>query len=97
MGDQLYDQGDRYIQLSSAGTTVVKTTEARLIRVVLNTFVGGGSLSIYNSTAAVASQLVAVVGTGAAGAQGSYYYNVALSGGLTLVVVGTPNFTVTYN
>lgn len=96
MGDQLYDQGERYIHLSASGTTVIRSTETRLMRVVLNTFIAGGSITLYNGVTTTASQAVAMIGTSAANIQRTYEYDVTLSGGLAVGIVSTPDVTIVY-
>lgn len=94
--DTLYDKGDRFTRLASAGTTTIRTTETRLKRVVLNSFSTSGSVSIYNATSTAAGHLFADISTNAIGGQGTYEYDVVLSGGLTVSIVNTPDVTVIY-
>lgn len=96
MPDQLYDQGDRFTRITTAGTGVLRTTPTRLKRVVVNTFVAASNVSVYNGVTAASGQRVALIGTATDNTQGDYNYDVALSGGLTVVVVGTPDITVVY-
>ena len=94
--DTLYDSGNRYTHLSTAGTTVISSLETRLTRVNVNNFATGGIVDIYDGVTAVAVQRIASIGAAAAAQAGTYEFNVALSGGLTVVVTNTPDVTVIY-
>ena len=94
--DTLYDQGERFRQVAASGVTTIRTTPTRLKRVVVNSFVAGSSVGIYNSTTNAPSQAVGSINSTAAATQGHYEYDLALSGGLTISLAGNPNVTVVY-
>ena len=93
--ETLYDQGNRYTHLSSAGTTVIRSTATRLVRVNVNTITGSSSVQLYNGVS-VAGDLIANINTTNAANTGTLEYNLTLSGGLTVVVTNAPDVTIIY-
>ncbi len=91
----LYDTGNRFTHLSSAGTTVIRTTATRLLRVNINTPVTGGVIDVYNATTAAGEQ-VASIAAAVNSQTGSSEFDVALSGGLTVVVTNNVDATIIY-
>lgn len=92
----LYDKGNRYVHLDAAGTTIVRSTATRLERVNINNHASGGQIDIYNASGTSSSHLVACLGAADPRNCGDFGFNVALSGGLTIDVTGTPDVTVIY-
>ncbi len=91
----LYDTGNRFTHLDSAGTTVIRTTATRLMRVNINTTVTSGLVEIYNGTT-VAGEQVASMAASSNPHTGSAGFDVALSGGLTVVVTNAVDATIIY-
>ena len=92
----LYDRGYRYTHLDSAGTTVVRSTATRLVRVNVNNHGTGGVVGVYNADSVSANQQVASIGAADPRNCGTLEFNVALSGGLTVDITGSPDITVIY-
>ena len=91
----LYDQGNRFTYLSTAGTTVIRTTATRLVRINMNDAVSGGLVDVYNGTTVAGEQVASIDGASNA-TLGTREFDVVLSGGLTVVLTNTPDVTVIY-
>ena len=91
----LYDQGNRFTYLNTAGTTVISTLPTRLVRININDQDSGGLVDLYNGVTAAGEQ-VASLEAGTNASVGTKEYNVALSGGLTVVLTNNPDVTVIY-
>lgn len=96
MSDTLYDKGKRFTRLNSAGTTVIRTSPTLLLRIMVNNFSTGGVVNVYDGVTTAAGQRIAAISANAAGQQGTYFYNVALSGGLTVDITNSPDVTIVY-
>jgi hypothetical protein len=92
----LANESFTYSNLTGAATYNVKTSSGTLHSIVVNT--AGGttpSLTIYDNTAGSGTKIGTISGTAiAAGA--SFFYDVVFNTGLTIVQVGTGDYTVTY-
>ena len=91
----LYDTGNRFTHLAGAGTTVIRTTATRLLRVNINTTATSGLIDVHNGTT-VAGESVASLAASANAHAGTSEFDVALSGGLTIAMTGVIDVTVIY-
>lgn len=93
--DTLYDQGNRYVRYSTAGTFVVRDTPVRLKGLKIANTSAAGLVTLHNGASALGDVVASIGATGVAFTK-KYEYDVVLSGGLTVVVTDTPEVIVFY-
>jgi len=86
------EQRFAYNNITTASTTVIKSSPAFLHCVVINT-TAAGTITIYDNTSAAAPTVATIV---ASANPGSYCYDVSLANGLVVVTGAASNITVTY-
>lgn len=84
--------GNKFNNITTATTTVVKSRSGILKNIVINT-TAAGAITVYDNTAGSGSKIAtfpvsAVVGT--------YSYNARFVNGLTIVTAGASDITVTF-
>jgi hypothetical protein len=88
----------RYANLAGAGTTTVKSGAGRLVSLVVGTPAASGSIVVYDNTAGSGTKISSIVYPGTLLTSGpiSCVYDAPFSTGLTVVVVGSIDATVSY-
>lgn len=96
--NSLYDNREKFKNFDitvPSGVVVLKTTPARLIRVIVGETAISSSLRIFNGVT-VAGELVADILTASSPEVGSIEYGVVLSGGLTIERTVSIGVTIIY-
>ena len=90
--------GYNFTNIATATTTVVKSGAGRLARIVVNTAVAGGVITIYNNTAG-SGTTIATITMPATLLQNHFEieYNCRFHTGLTIVTSAATNITVVHD
>lgn len=83
----------QYSHLAAAATTTVKTGPGILHSISLNTLAVTSTVTIYDNTAGSGTVIGIISSTVN---QGPYIYDVLFNTGLTIVITGAPDITVSY-
>lgn len=89
------DANHSYINLTAAGTTVVKSAAGVLNRVVFNNPVAAATVTLYDNVTASGTK-IGTITVPAAPQLAALSYNVAFNFGLTVVITGAPDITISY-
>lgn len=91
--------GFNYKNMTSAATYAVKSGQGVIHMVCINTPVASGVVTVYDNTAASGTKIGTITEPGTLLNQGPLcgFFDVAFHTGLTIVVSGTQDITVTYN
>lgn len=92
LGAEYTTEAGNYNNISSATTTVVKSSTGILKRIVINTSVAG-AITVYDNTSAAGTKIATIA---ASAGVGSYDYGVRFNTGLTVVTAGASDLTVVY-
>lgn len=82
-----------YTNITTATTTLVKSGQGQLRRVVVNT-TAAATITIYDSLTATGTKIATIAASPAIGS--SFAYEVAFSIGLTVVTAGASDITVAW-
>ncbi len=83
---------EKYTNITTGTTTVVKTGKGRLIRITVNT-TAAGAITIYDNTAASGNKIATLPSSVAVG---TYEYGGRFATGLTIVTGAASDVTVIY-
>lgn len=91
-------RGHNYTNITTATTTVVKSGEGILRRLIINSPVATGVVTIYDNTSATGAKIATILNpAGIAVNPVTVEYNVKFSTGLTIVTSAVDNITVVWN
>lgn len=89
------DDRQRWVNITTATTTVVKDIPGKLIHVVVNKPVSGSTITIYNNTAASGTKIATITNSTVVT---PYFldYDLRFDVGLTVVTSGLDDITIVY-
>jgi hypothetical protein len=90
--------GFNFTNIATATTTVVKSGQGRLLRLIVNTAVAGGVITIFNNTAG-SGPVIATITMPATLLQNhfDFEFNCRFHTGLTIVTTAATNITVIHD
>jgi hypothetical protein len=89
------DGDHSYLNLTAAGTTTVKAGPGVLNRIILNNPVAAATVTLWDSLTAAGTK-IGTITVPASPQLVALSYNVAFNLGLTIVITGAPDITVSY-
>lgn len=89
--------GNSFRNIAGAATTVIKTTAATLVGIVVNKAVASGVITVYDNTAASGTKVATITNPGTLlHSQIALPYDAYCSTGLTVVTSAADDITVIY-